>query len=71
MKAWLDVEDRGKRIAGEYRIVFNQNDAAKMTENNAHELMRAAENAFPKYAWEMVKIPDSAQFIVEGTEKKL
>jgi hypothetical protein len=40
-----------------------------MTENNAHEVMRAAEDAYREYSWEMVKIPDTNLFVVEGTKK--
>ena len=70
MKAWVRSENRAESIAGEYKIVFSRSDAIEMKENNAHELMRHAENTHPEYAWEMVKIPSSGLFIVEGTKKK-
>ena len=70
MKSWLRAEDRAESVAGEYRIVFNRSDAIEMRENNAHELMRKAESAHPEYTWEIVKIPSSGLFIVEGTKTK-
>lgn len=69
MKAWLHAQDRAESVAGEYRIVFSRNEAIEMTEHDAHELMRAAENSFPEYSWKMMKIPSSGLFIVEGTKK--
>lgn len=52
------------------KVVHNRSDAIEMRENNAHELMRKAESTRPAYTWEMVKIPTSGLFIVEGTKKK-
>jgi hypothetical protein len=69
MKAWLYAKDRAQSIMGEYQIVFDRNAAVEFTENNAHELMRAAENQFKEYRWEMVQLPQSGRFIVEGTKR--
>ena len=70
MKSWLHVADRGNAITGEFRLVFDPNQAVEMTENNAHELMRRAQVVAPEYTWEMVRIPSSNLFVVEGTRKK-
>jgi hypothetical protein len=68
MKAWLHAQDQAKPLVFGYRQVFNRTEAAEMTENNAHEVMRGAEDSYPEYRWEMVKVSGNL-FIVEGTQK--
>ena len=70
MKAWLHAEGLGKQAAFPYHIVFNREEAAKMVEHDAHEVMRGAERDYPKYRWELVKLLNGDLFVVEGTEKK-
>jgi hypothetical protein len=70
MKAWLNAEDHGSPTAGGFQLVFDRKAAAEMKENSAHEIMRAAERAYPDYSWEIVRIPSSNFFVVEGTQKK-
>jgi len=67
MKAWLHAEDSAKQSAFQFQIVSNRKQAAEMTENNAHEVMRGAEREYPEYAWEMIKIPGGNVLVVEGT----
>jgi hypothetical protein len=55
MKAWLHAEDHARQSAFPYHIVFSRQQAAEMTENNAHEVMRGAERDYPEYTWELVK----------------
>jgi hypothetical protein len=69
MKAWLYAQDRAGQSLVPIQIVFNRNQAIEMTENNAHEMMRAAESTHPQYTWGMVGVGCNL-FIVEGTEKK-
>jgi hypothetical protein len=71
MKAWLHAEDHARQIAFQYQIVFDRQQAAEMTENNAHEVMRGAERDYPEYTWEIVKVSAGRNvFVVEGTQKK-
>ena len=51
-------------------IVFDRKQATEMLENNAHKVMRGAERDHPDYTWEMVKVPSSNSFVVEGTKKQ-
>jgi hypothetical protein len=64
-KAWLYVPDRGTQIEGGYTIVYEQSKAVEMSENNAREVMKAAQKGYPEYTWEV--IPSGNQFVVEGT----
>jgi hypothetical protein len=59
MKAWLHAENRARESAFPFHIVFNRHEAIELTENNAHEVLRAAESSFSNYRWEMVKLRDS------------
>jgi hypothetical protein len=71
MKAWLHAEGHAVVSLFPFQIVFRQEQAAPMTEHNAHEVMRGAESCYPEYTWAMVKVPDGGgMFIVEGTQKK-
>jgi hypothetical protein len=67
-KAWLDVPYHGENISGEYQIVYDRNRAAPMSNANAQQLMRTAQDTYTDYTWEMV--PVEKGFIVEGTKKK-
>jgi hypothetical protein len=67
-KAWLNVPDRGTQIKGEYSIVYERSKAVEMLKSNALEVMKAAENGYPTYTWEV--IPSGNQFVVEGTIKQ-
>ncbi len=71
MKAWLYPEGLAKKSAFGYEMVFDRRKAAELTENNAHEVMRAAERDYPKYSWASVKIQDGRNlYVVEGTKKQ-
>jgi hypothetical protein len=71
MKAWLSAEASAKPIAFRYQIVFIRDEAAEMTENNAHEVMRGAERDYAGYTWKMIKVADDRNlFVVEGTKKQ-
>jgi hypothetical protein len=62
MKAWLHPKFP--------TIVFDRKDAAEVSENEAQELMSAANRAHPERTWALVKVPDGRNlFVVEGTPK--
>ena len=69
MKAWLFAEGHARQSSFPDMIVFERKLATGMIENNAHEAKRAAERDYPDYTWEMVKVPSSNVFVVEGTKK--
>jgi len=72
MKAWLHAEGLGEQtqIRFSYHLVFSKQQAAELTEHDAHEVMRGAERDFPEYRWMMVNVPGSAFFLVEGVGTK-
>jgi hypothetical protein len=69
-KAWLNAPDRGENISGEYQIVYDRNQAGPMSNANAQQLMRAAQDTYTDYTWEMVPVQSGCGCIVEGTKKK-
>jgi len=69
MKAWMFAEDAATPVGFPIKIVYRREEAAELAENNAHEVMRAAETNFPDYNWEMVKVPNRNAFVVEGNKK--
>lgn len=68
MKAWIDAENAAQAVAFPFQIVFNRNEAVEMRENNAHEVLRAAESSYRDYKWEMVRVREGV-YIVEGTKR--
>ena len=68
MKAWIDAENKAEAVTFPFQIVFNRHEAVELKENNAHELLRAAEGNYREYRWEMVKVREGV-YIVEGIQK--
>lgn len=69
MKAWMFAEDAATPPGFPIKMVYRREEAVELAENNAHEVMRAAEINFPAYRWAMVKLPNSNAFVVEGDKK--
>jgi hypothetical protein len=69
MKAWLLIHNQPAFDTSSYFRVFRRADAAEMTERQAQETICRAAVDHPAYKWEMVKIPGSEMFVVEGTMK--
>jgi hypothetical protein len=70
MKSWVHADNNATQSKFTYSLVFSREQAAEMTEHDAHEVMRAAETGSPEYVWEMVRVSDARNlFVVEGTEK--
>jgi hypothetical protein len=68
MKAWIDAENAAQAIAFPFHIVFNRSEAVELNENNAHEVLRAAEGSYRDYTWRVEKVREGV-YIVEGTQK--
>jgi hypothetical protein len=71
MKAWLFAQDRARQATFGYQPVFKRSEASEMSEHDAHELMRAAEDAYRDYTWSVERVGITSDlFVVEGTLKQ-
>jgi len=68
--AWIWSENDAATEKFPYRVVFNSQEASRMNESNAREVMKGAALTDRAYDWSVVPSSKPGKFLVQGKRKR-
>jgi hypothetical protein len=68
MTVWLNAENDAELEGFQFQVVSNRDEASRIREGNAREVLKAALRDFPEFEW--ITVPVSGdRFLIQGTSR--